>query len=288
MSNQTQLDRYKKLLSYIDEHFKEDINIEKVEEICHYSYRNINRIFEALHNETIGKYVKRLRLEKAAQYLKYSDTNVSEIAYQVGFEDRAAFSKAFKKKYQISPLTFRNSNEAIQENIRQVNFHNIEEREKLQFKVEYLPNFEYLFLEYRGAYDDVFSIDKVWEELVDYSIKKELFSDHTVLMTEIIDDDEISDIIHSRYNFAIILEKPLSFMPNGLFRTKKQKRQKYVKFVHKGSDKSSFDFYKKIYAFWMLDVALEFEDLPTLEFYLNYDENITNDEQITEIYIPVK
>ena len=43
MGNQVQLERYKKLLSFIDEHFKEDINIEKIEAVCHYSYRNINQ-----------------------------------------------------------------------------------------------------------------------------------------------------------------------------------------------------------------------------------------------------
>ena len=65
MQNETQLERYKKLLEYLDKQFKEEVNIEKVEAISHYSYRNINRIFEALHHETIGKYVKRIRLEKA-------------------------------------------------------------------------------------------------------------------------------------------------------------------------------------------------------------------------------
>ena len=62
MDNPTQLERYKKLLLFIDENFKEEINIPKIEEACFYSYRNINRIFNAIHGETIGKYVKRLRL----------------------------------------------------------------------------------------------------------------------------------------------------------------------------------------------------------------------------------
>ena len=113
MSNEFQLERYKKLISFLDENFKDDINIEKVEAICHYSYRNINRIFEALHHETIGKYIKRLRLEKAAQYLLYSEMGVSEIGYEVGFIDRAVFSKAFKKKYGCAPSAFRIRNESM-------------------------------------------------------------------------------------------------------------------------------------------------------------------------------
>jgi len=289
MGNSIQLERYKKLLSYIDEHFKEDINIDKIEDVSFYSYRNINRIFEALHNETLGKYVKRLRLEKAAQYLSYSDMGVSEIAYEVGFEDRAAFSKAFKNKYNLSPSSFRAHGEALLETTQR-SFLPKEgiPRDVLTFDIEYLPSFEYLFLEYRGSYDDLPAINTSWDVLIEYLSKKGLLSENSIFMTEIVDDADISDHLNFRYHFALVLETPLSFVPEGFFRTKAHKRQKYVKFTHKGSDKSSIDFYKKIYAFWMLDVNLELVDLPTLEFYSNYDEHIPEDELITEIYIPVK
>ena len=289
MDNDTQLQRYKKLLVYIENNFKTDINIDKVEEVCHYSYRNINRIFEALHNETIGKYIKRLRLEKAAQYLKYTDMPVSDIAYEVGFEDRAAFSKAFKNKYDSSPSTYRNNSESFLETIQQAFLPTKNtEREKLQFEIEYLPDFDYIFLEYRGSYEDISSIDRVWKQLEDYAMEKALLSDQSIFMTEIIDDIEISDNINSRYNSAFILERPLNFIPSGLFRTKKHKRQKYAKFNHRGSYQSCAEYYEKIYAFWMLDVALEFEDKSILEFYPDYNENSSSNAMLTEIYIPVR
>ncbi len=288
MSNETQLERYKKLLSYIDANFKEDINIEKVEAVCHYSYRNINRIFEALHQETIGKYIKRLRLEKAAQYLKYSDIKVSNIAYEVGFEDRAAFSKAFKSKYGSSPSAFRVSNETVWQEAHQSLLEKEgDDREPLQYEIEYLPDFECLFLEYRGSHKDIPAIESTWDKLFAYVNKKGMVSNDSIFMTEVIDDNEISDDINFRFNLAFLLEKPLPFKPKGLFRTKTHKRQKYAKFVHKGAHQNSVEFYNRIYAFWMTDVSLEFEDLPTLEFYPNYDENLPPEELLTEIYIPV-
>lgn len=288
MGNPTQLDRYKKLLSYIDEHFKDEINIEKVESICHYSYRNINRIFEAIHNETIGKYIKRIRLEKAAQYLKYSEIGVSDISYEVGFEDRAAFSKAFKKKYKLSPSAFRSSNESIRETMQESLLKEYgDDRQKLKFDIEYLPDFESLFLEYRGSYEDVSAIEKVWNQLSEYAFKNNLHN-NSIPMTEIIDDNEISDTIHSRYHFGLAVEQPISFVPEGLFRIKKHKQQKYTKFIYQGSDGNSAEFYKEIYALWMLDVNLELLDLPSLEFYPNYTESLPEDQLITEIYIPVR
>ncbi len=272
----------------MNNNFKEDINIEKVEAICHYSYRNINRIFEALHHETIGKYVKRLRLEKAAQYLKYSKIKVSDIAYEVGFKDRAAFSKAFKKKYNYAPSAFRESSETLRQIAEQSILQEEDtNRQKLQFEIEYLPNFDYLFLEYRGDYENYSAIEIASDKLYQYAKDNDVISDRSVFMTEIMDDSDISDSLHLRYNVGFILEKSLQFELEGLYRTKKHKRQKYAKFSHKGTYQSHSDYYNKIYALWMLDVALELADLPTLEFYPNSDPNSRPEEMLTEIYIPV-
>jgi AraC family transcriptional regulator len=116
---------------------------------------------------------------------------------------------------------------------------------------------------------------------------KNILNHRSIFMTEIIDDSDISDDIHLRYNLAFILERPLKFELEGLFRTRSHQRQKYAKFIHKGSHQSCIDFYNKIYAFWMLDVGLELKDAPTLEFYPNYIEDSLPEEMITEIYIPV-
>ena len=289
MNNKTQLERYKKLISYIENNLKEDINIETIESICHYSYRNINRIFEALHQETIGKYIKRLRLEKASQYLKYSDMGISDIAYEVGFEDRVVFSKAFKKKYCYSPSAFRNSNQAILKVMQQTLIDKKgADRQPLQFEIEYLPSFNYLFIEHRGAYNNISAIEDTGNYLYNYALSKGIINNRSIFMTEIMDDSDISDSIHLRYNLGFILEKPLSFEPENLFRTKSHRRQKYAKFTHIGSHQNCIDFYNEIYAFWLLDVALELKDLPTLEFYPNYATDNDNNNILTQIYIPIE
>lgn len=289
MKSETQLERYKRLLSFLDEKFKEEINIEKVEEVSLYSYRNINRIFQALHHESIGKYIKRIRLEKSAQYLKFSDENISDIAFEIGFEDIAAFSKAFKNKYNCSPSAFRESSESIQEINRKAIFLDESlDREKISFEIEYLPDFEFLSLEYRGAYSDISAIKKMWEQLLDYLLKEKLLTNDSICMAEILDDESISEDTHCRYTLGVVLEKLLAFEPKGLFKTKVHKRQKYAKFIHKGAHETCADTYNKIYAFWMVDVNLEMEDLPVLEFYLNDEETTPQDDLITEIYIPIK
>ena len=132
------------------------------------------------------------------------------------------------------------------------------------------------------------ALEEASEQLYNNLKDKGIASSRSIFMTEIMDDSEISDHIHLRYNLGIILERPLTAELSGLYRTKKHQRQKYAKFIHKGTHQSCIDFYSKIYALWMLEVGLELEDLPTLEFYPHYDDSSLHDEILTEIYIPVR
>ncbi|MCK8523274.1 GyrI-like domain-containing protein [Aquimarina sp. D1M17] len=289
MSNPTQLDRYKALLNFIDKKFKENISIQDIEDVSFYSYRNINRIFLSLHHETIGKYIKRIKLEKAAQYLKFSDTQIADIALEIGYSDLAAFSKAFKNQFNCSPSQFREAQEIKQQLIKNAISENAKTFEpQLTFEIEELPGLDIVYLTYQGSFEDLGAIKKVWDQLLKFASRKNLIDDHSIFLAEVLDDNEITDQLHCRYNAAMVLESPLSFTPKGLFRTKTIPPQKYAKFLHKGSHEDSLITYDYIYSHWMSDIQLELEDKPTLEFFLNDDANTPPNELLTEIYIPIK
>ncbi len=67
--------------------------------------------FMHVFKESIGispySYLLSLRLERASQMLVSTSLTVSEIAFDAGFSDPLYFSRAFKKKYMISPAEFR-------------------------------------------------------------------------------------------------------------------------------------------------------------------------------------
>ena len=288
MSQQTQLDRYKLLVDFINKNFKEKIKCKDIEAISFYSYRNINRIFQALQQETIGQYIKRLKLEKAAEYLKYSTKSIMDIAIELDYSDQAAFSKAFKNQFDCSPSSFRDVYSLIR-NVNQVaaDPSKKETIEPLQYVIEELPAFDILYLEYKGASDNLVAIEKTWTTLEQYANKNQLINSDSIFLAEILDDDEITEIRHCRYNAAIVLEQALDFELKGFFKTKKIARQKYAKFIHRGSHESCEDSYKTIYSRWMFDVQLEFVDLPTIEFYLNDPKDTLEKDLLIEIYIPV-
>lgn len=286
MKNETQVQRYQQLLHFIEQRFQTDIKIPDIEAACHYSYRNINRIFQALQNETIGKHIKRLRLEQAAQQLKYTQIPITDIAFEVGFADLAAFSKAFKQYFACAPSVFRQQQRSYQ-HIQAAALNRQVPKVELAFELEQLPALHLLGLSYRGAYDNLEAIQETWEQLASYAAQLELLDEESIFMAEILDDDEITEHIHCRYTASILLEKPLSITPKGFFFQKTLPTQSYVKFVHQGPHEHCPATYQAIYAAWTSQVQLEFAAAPTLEFYLNDSPETPKEELLTEIYIPV-
>jgi AraC-like DNA-binding protein len=53
------------------------------------------------------QYLMRWRLQLAARRLADGDAKVSAVAYEVGYESEAAFSRAFKKAVGVSPAAWR-------------------------------------------------------------------------------------------------------------------------------------------------------------------------------------
>ena len=68
-----------------------------------YSTVQFYRKISALTGHTPNEFIRLFRLQRAADLLKQKVGNVSEIAYQVGFNNLSYFSKVFKEKYGISP-----------------------------------------------------------------------------------------------------------------------------------------------------------------------------------------
>ncbi len=64
--------------------------------------------FKALFGTTVFGYLFDYRMDMACQYLLDTDKTVQEIGFCVGYEHHSHFSTAFKRKFGVSPLEYRN------------------------------------------------------------------------------------------------------------------------------------------------------------------------------------
>lgn len=94
-------------IMYIENHLAEDLRVEDAANAAGYSYYHFTRQFHALLGESVGSYIRKRRLAKAAKELLYTDARILDIALGCGFESSESFSRAFKLQYQVNPAAYR-------------------------------------------------------------------------------------------------------------------------------------------------------------------------------------
>ncbi|MCL4270779.1 MAG: AraC family transcriptional regulator [Anaerolineales bacterium] len=95
------------VMLYIREHIHEPLNREVLAQVAGFSVPHFHRVFTAQVGESAVGYVRRLRLERAGRKLRMGAVDITEVARAAGYESHAAFSKAFKQQYGLSPSEFR-------------------------------------------------------------------------------------------------------------------------------------------------------------------------------------
>lgn len=96
-----------KLKAYVDMHYAQpDLSLKTVSRKFNYSYKYVSNAFARLTRIPFSNYLCNLRLGHARQLMKDGINNIQEVAYSSGFSNAQYFSKAFKKKYGLTPTEF--------------------------------------------------------------------------------------------------------------------------------------------------------------------------------------
>lgn len=74
------------------------------------SPEHIGRVFKTYLGVTPSQYVSNLRLDYASELLLHTDRSVTEICYEVGFENLSYFYQCFRERWGCPPLEFRRTN----------------------------------------------------------------------------------------------------------------------------------------------------------------------------------
>ena len=92
---------------YIRDHIDESLTREVLADVAGFSVPHFHRIFTAQRGENIASYVRRVRLERAGRKLRMGAVDITEVALAAGYDTHAAFSRAFKQQFGLSPSQFR-------------------------------------------------------------------------------------------------------------------------------------------------------------------------------------
>jgi AraC family transcriptional regulator len=84
-----------------------DLSVAAMAERAGLSTYYFQRAFRSLTGESVKQYALRVRLQRAAFIIKWSNSPVIQVALDAGFETHAGFTKAFTRVYGKSPSAFR-------------------------------------------------------------------------------------------------------------------------------------------------------------------------------------
>ena len=104
--------RIGKAIDYIERNFQNNIYIHELAALSFMSVRNFQRIFKEASGLSPNDYLLELRIRHASKFLTENNSAIYEISAMVGISDWFYFSKAFKKKFGVSPLNYRKQNKA--------------------------------------------------------------------------------------------------------------------------------------------------------------------------------
>jgi AraC-like DNA-binding protein len=61
---------------------------------------------KSISGQSIGDFIRTLRLKKAVQIMTHEDVSLSEVMYRIGIQTQSYFTKAFKKEFGKTPTQF--------------------------------------------------------------------------------------------------------------------------------------------------------------------------------------
>jgi ABC-type sugar transport system ATPase subunit len=95
----------------IQERFaEEEIDFQQLAETLAMSYDNFRRRFKAQIGQSPNQYFLSVKMDRAKEFLLFTDQEVKDIALELGFSDPYYFSRVFKERTGTSPVHFRNGN----------------------------------------------------------------------------------------------------------------------------------------------------------------------------------
>jgi AraC-like DNA-binding protein len=97
-----------------------DLSVEELSREMYMSRVALYKKLLALTGKTPIEFIRSIRLKRAAQLLEKSKLTVSEIAYEVGFNNPKYFSRFFKSEFNMLPSAYqleKRKEEAVKEDI---------------------------------------------------------------------------------------------------------------------------------------------------------------------------
>jgi AraC family transcriptional regulator len=92
---------------FLHDNFAQQLRSEDVANAAGVHPAHLMRVFRRSHGCTMGEYVRRLRLDFAAQAIVNQEASLAEIASAAGFSDQSHLTRSFRTHFRVTPSQYR-------------------------------------------------------------------------------------------------------------------------------------------------------------------------------------
>lgn len=112
-STSRQNETFVNFLKILEENFRRPLGVEFYAEKLFMSSRNLNQICQKIMNQSVSEIIETRKLTEAKNLLSSTSKSISEIGFELGYNEKSYFSNVFKKKSGQTPSEFRDEMQSL-------------------------------------------------------------------------------------------------------------------------------------------------------------------------------
>jgi AraC family transcriptional regulator len=261
-----------------------DLSLGAMAEQAGYSPHHFHRTFRLAVGETPRAHALRLRIERAAFQLSFHADSILDVALASGFASHETFSRAFRRRFGVSPTSYRSDARAsIRPRLSAPDRASLDRISSLSTtRIVTLPATHVAFVRHVGPYEAVGA--DLWDGLLAWAEVNPTVEPQVLLG---IGQDSPSTTPAERLRFDAAIRVPGPFVASGLVGHQVLPEGRYALTPHAGSYSELGAAYEQIFTRLLGRDDLTLVGLPVIEIY--HATRIDPDRVMnhTDIYVPV-
>ncbi|MEX2961226.1 GyrI-like domain-containing protein [Microbulbifer sp. TYP-18] len=283
-------DRFCEVIRYIEANLDSALDIDKLCQLTYLSKYHFHRQCSAFFGISVMSLVKLLRLKRAAYQLAYrGDAKIVDIALANGYESHEAFCRAFKKLFNKSPSAFRRVPDwtlwySKYEPISRLRIKLMKDQANFDVQLVEFPATLVAVMEHRGAPK---LLGETIKKFIEWRKKNRLSPDKSKTFNLLYDDPNFTAPDEYRFDLCCSIEKKVKEDTNGIL-NKVIPAGTCAVIRHIGSDDSLGVAVSYLYSRWLAKSDYQLRDFPVFLERISFFPEITENEIITDIYLPIE
>jgi AraC family transcriptional regulator len=301
--------RMNRVLDFINKNLNEDIRLETLSDIACFSPFHFHRIFTALIGESPADFVRRLRLERAAnQLLATPLLSVTDVAFGNGFTSSAQFSRLFRQRFGMSPSAWRLHwekksknrqakskkmkaadlliayNKSIKDSKRRSRMN--DHQKNIRVEVKHVPSKRIAYVKHLKGYEDSKGIGEAFQKLFLWAGPRGFMNGKMHVLGMSLDNPDITPKDRCRYYACVTVSEEAE--PEGEVGIMNTHGGTFAVARFKGKRDVFKKAYDYMYGAWLPQSGYQPDDYPGYEVYLGEPDSSKDPVFEFELYVPLR